>query len=293
MKAQVFASVVIATMVFVISPALADWSTPVPITELNSAASESGAYLSADGLTMYFDRGSIPGGTSWFQLYTATRSSLSSPFTNIAPISELSATAHVGHPCVSQDGLRLYYEKNWQIQISTRTSTSTPWSAGQYLNVLNSVGNVETPRLSADELTVVFDSPNGTGGHGGYDIFIASRLNTSVPFGNIRNLSELNSSANDFGASLSADGLSIYFTSVFSGQTLCYKATRDTVNDQFGGCEVLPFAAGFSNPTISADGKTMLLGANWDTYVSTIPEPATMVLLGLGGMIIRKFKGKR
>jgi hypothetical protein len=291
MKAQ-FCIFTVLTMI-ALNRVNADWSTPVPISELNTVANENNAWLSYDGLTMYFDRGNIPNGTYWFQLYTATRPNVNSPFTNIAPISELSANTHVWGPAVSQDGLRLYFTENWQFEMSTRASTSSPWSAGTALTILNAIGSVESPHISPDELTIVFDSPNGTGDMGGYDMYIATRSNTSSPFGNIRDLSELNSSKNDYGASLSADGLTIYFCSDRSGQVYCYQATRAGKNDPFGNPQQMSFPVGFACPTISADGKTMLLGTNYDLYVSTIPEPATLLILSLGGIMLRRMRGRQ
>ena len=60
--------------------ALGGWSTPVPITELNTANSESGPWLSNDNLTMYFSRS-----VDDWQLYQATRNSIGSPFGSIYP----------------------------------------------------------------------------------------------------------------------------------------------------------------------------------------------------------------
>lgn len=67
-----------------VAPVLAGWTTPVPITELNTAGWENGPWLSDDGLTIYFHRW-----TDHFRLYQATRSTVGSPFTSIRPISEL------------------------------------------------------------------------------------------------------------------------------------------------------------------------------------------------------------
>jgi hypothetical protein len=265
----------------IMNPALANWTTPVPITELNTTASESYPYLSADYLTIYFDRmDSTTHGC--FQLFKATRNTVNGEFTSVSSISELNVIGHdVTCPWISQDGLRLYYSEHWEFKVSTRASLNAVWSSGQPLSELNVLGSIEDPKLSAGECSIVFHSPFISDGKGGYDLYTASRPNTSVPFENIRNLSELNTSGDDVSPSLSADGLTIYFTST---QSLIYKATRSSVNDFFGAPEVMSFPAGFTS-AISMDGSTMLLEKNYDLYVSTIPEPTTLLLLGLGSLV--------
>ena len=56
----------------------------------------------------------------------------------------------------------------------------------------------------------------------------------------------------------------------------------------FGTAQLLSFPDNYSLNSISADGQTAYLGYNGDIYVSQIPEPVTLILLGLGGVIIRK-----
>jgi len=263
-----------------------DWSTPVQVSGLNSAYIESASYISEDGLTAYINRGSTPDHYV-FQIYKGTRTSINDPFT-VSRVSELSSYLHTTYAWQSTDGLRLYYNSDWSFKMSTRQSVNATWSSGSYITSLNNIGRVETLKLSSDELTAIFDSPDGPNVKGGYDMYIATRTDKNAPFANIRLLTELNTSAHDNGASITGDGLTIFFQSTRSGQMFCYKATRNSLADAFGTPEQLPFAAGFGIPTISADGKTLLLAYNNDIYISSIPEPATMMLLGLGALCLRK-----
>lgn len=281
MKVHTFIFIAIIIMAAVADQAFADWTTPVPVQGINTSAAESGWCLSDDGLTMYFDRT-----TDHWRLFQATRPTVNSAFSSATAISELNSSSYnTSYPSVSLDGLKMYYTYDSKLRVTTRSSTTSTWSAGQYLTELNTVGRVEDSRLSADECTIVFQSaPVG----GQYDMYIASRSDTSSPFSNIRNLSELNTSFNDGGASLSADGLTIYFGSDRSGQRNVYTATRSSISDLFSLPQVIPTFAGFGAPRISMDGQTMLLWNNWDVYVSTIPEPATMALLTLGGLMLRR-----
>jgi hypothetical protein len=97
--------------------------------------------------------------------------------------------------------------------------------------------------LTADELTIFWQSarPDGTGA---IDIWTASRSTTDQPFGNIRELSELNTVNNDGGPCISPDGLTLFFNCMYraggdEGTTGIYKTTRSSLSDPFGNVELV------------------------------------------------------
>ncbi len=280
--------------------AMATWTTPVPVTEVNTEFYDSSPFLSFDGLTLYFTRRE----TDTFyhnRIYEATREVPYGPFTSVRELSELnSSVRNVIWPWVSPDNLRMYYSKSVaRLIFSERASVTDPWPQGSNITELNALGKIYDPALSADELSIFFHSIDISGGQGGYDIWMATRPDLYSPFGNMTNLAGINTAANEMGAFISADGLSFYFTSSRSGESQIFKATRETLNDPFGNVEHLSLydnpGSNSGNPFLSSDGNTFYfvksISDAGDIYVSYIPEPATLILLSFGTLAL--IRGKR
>lgn len=99
---------------------------------------------------------------------------------------------------------------------------------------VNSPSMETDPSLTDDNLTIVFTSDRA-GGTGGLDLYIGTRTSTSDPFV-VRELTELDSTASDQSPEISADGLTIYFSTTRNGggDALIYKATRASTTVPFG-----------------------------------------------------------
>jgi hypothetical protein len=96
------------------------WSTPTFVPELTTVYGDASPTLTADRLTMYLAN---DGGTNGFEVYRATRNSLTSAWSAPAPVSELSSAAFDSDAFVTTDGTELYWS-------STRNATkSALWHA--------------------------------------------------------------------------------------------------------------------------------------------------------------------
>jgi hypothetical protein len=248
-----------------VGPTEGRWTEPVALVEVNTATAEEWSpTLSPDGLTFYFGRVNDRE-SSWGRIFQATRPS---PFSHFTSISELpgplnDVEGHVHGQWVSPDELRLYY--TWQpngvfrLQVSERRSVGDPWPVGRDIPELNLLGDrLVAPRLTPDELTIVFSGPQAEGHTGNYDLWMATRSDRSMPFDRPFNLESLNSPFNDIHGFITVDGLELYLASDRNGRFQLFKAARQDANSPFGEPVLMSlFDTPDDNcrfPCLSADG---------------------------------------
>ena len=255
---------------------LAGWTVPVPVTEINTeSAEEFTPFLSFDALTLYFAR--VHSNTFYYgRIFEATRQEPFGPFTSVKEIDGTlnSSPGHVFSPWVSPDNLRMYYMNElttrYLLKVSERVSVDDPWPQGSDISELNVLGDKPlTPRLTADELTIFFSSYNMQGGHGGYDLWMATRPDRFSPFGEVRNLAEINTAAHDMSACILPDGLTMIFSSNRNNPTnfQLFMATSPSLDQPFGNIEHLAFfdspGGGSIHPCLSSDGNVLYFMKNF------------------------------
>jgi Tol biopolymer transport system component len=271
-----------------------EWREPVPVTEVNTDfAEEMTPFLSFDGLTLYFAR--VRSDTFYYgRIFDATRQESFGPFTSVSEVSGTlnSSSGHVLSPWVSPDNLRMYYytesSSGWELKVTERATDNAPWQIGTNISELNALGNRhQTPRLTADELTIVFSSYNMPGGYGGYDIWMATRPDRYSPFGQVTNLAEINTASSDHAPFVSPDGLTLYFDSNRNGQFQLFQATRESLNEPFGNIEHLSLfdtpESSNAHPCVSSDGTAIYFIRNVEgensIWVSYRMEPYELAII--------------
>jgi len=196
-----------------------EWGPPVNLGPIvNSSAEDAGPHISADGLSLYFCS-TRPGGYAGGDIWVTTRPTTHNPWgppVNLGP--SINSSSNWG-PSISADGLSLFFHSlrpggsgGRDLWVTTRATVSDPWGEPFNLGPLvNSEAEDRAPRLSADGLSLFFDSDR-PGGYGLRDLWVSKRSTTNDPWEEPFNLGPIvNSSAEDAGPSISADGRTLYF----------------------------------------------------------------------------------
>ncbi len=143
--------------------------------------------------------------------------------TNLGPT--VNSSAWDVAPNISADGLELYFfstrpggSGQSDIWVTTRATKEDDW--GNPVNLGQTVNSSSWelyPCVSADGLTLYFGSDR-PGGSGGQDLYVATRAKIEDYWGSPVNLGPMvNSSAGEWGQSISTDGLELYFSSMRPG----------------------------------------------------------------------------
>jgi hypothetical protein len=189
---------------------------------------------------------------------------------------------------ISADGLELYfmssrpyggdisYGKLW---VATRETTEGGWSEPVDLGPpVNGSAYGGDPSLSADDLELYFNDgppPSMTGvthrpgGYGGSDLWVSTRATRKDFWDEPMNLGPIiNTSAFEGNASLTADGLQMFFSSNRPegyGDVDIYVTTRATTDDPWGTPvnlgPILNTSYWDSDPEITPDGLTLLFSS--------------------------------
>jgi len=195
-------------------------------------------------------------------------------FSTPEPIAELNTEAMENSPAISANGLTLYFISmrpgglgNGDIWYATRPDIHTVFGDAVNLEEINSTENERAPAISNDELTIYFVSDR-LGGVGDLDIWLATRTSTASAFGKPQNLSEVNSIGIENGPYISADGLTIYFTSDRPGSVGrwdIWVATRSEISAPFGEpVNVAELNTGNNDysPKLTEDGLIIYFASN-------------------------------
>ena len=243
---------------------------------INSFYEDSAPSISSDGLTLYFssDRS---GGSGSFDLWVARRESTENEWgttVNLGPI--VNASSYDDWPSISSDGLSLYFSSfrpggfgSDDIWVTTRATAEGDWSSPVNLGqTVNSSSGDFCPNISADGLSLFFVSER-PGGSGGWDIWMANRKSISNNWSAPVNLgSTVNSWTDEARPSISADGLSLFFSSNRPGgygNHDLWVTARATKDGSWGTPvnlgPMVNSSAWDSDTAISADGLSLIFAS--------------------------------
>jgi hypothetical protein len=266
-----------------------DWSAPVNLgAPINSTGSDQNAFLTKDGLTLYFssdrtDNGANGGLDIWVSQRPTTADAWGSPV-NVAALNTSSADLA---PNISPDGHLLFLASNRpgstpmsppgpvasiDIYLSRRTNTHDPLAWGTPVKVGSGVNTASADQApmylqSAEDGTTNLYFNRGVLQAGQGDIYSASVTRDGQVLGEAVPVSELNSTTNEAAVSIRHDGREIFFWSVRPGsvgQDL-WTSTRQSVHHPWSEpilVASLNTTANELTPNLSFDGRTLIFSSN-------------------------------
>jgi hypothetical protein len=197
------------------------------------------------------------------------------PPTNLGP--STNSSANDGSPSISADGCALYFHSlrpdgigRIDLWVTTRMSKCHQFGAPANLGpAINSPAIDQGPAISVDGLTLFFSS-NRPGGHGGADLWEATRASMQEPFGTPKNLGpSVNSAYHELGPAITADGKTLFFSSNRPGGTGrrdLWVSTRTSTSEPFGPATNLgpPVNSPSSEnrPSVTADGLKLVFSSD-------------------------------
>ena len=207
---------------------------------INSSYHDFSPWISADGLSLYF--ASVrPGGSGDFDLWVATRASMADDWSIPANLgATVNSSAKEWFPCISADGLTLYFTRGLtgsDIWVTIRNTIEDAWNPPLKLAPpVNSSATDAWPNISQDGCTLYFGS-NRSGGYGDYDIWAVTRTTTNDEWGEAINLGpSINTWDKEAGPCISTDGLSLFLHTRRSdgfGASDLYLTRRETIEDEW------------------------------------------------------------
>lgn len=244
------------------------WSSPVALTELNSADSEYSPSLTDDGLEIFF-ASNRPGGLGNFDIYTATRTSPALPFGAPTALTPLNSSLLEDGPALTPDSLTLYYCVSagttmdpCTLMRATRASRSSAFGSPQTVTELPDAWG---PYPTRDGRELIYTR---TGDSLSRATFSSGTLVDAGP------LAELNGMPSGF-ATLTADGLTIYYeTRITTTVIEIYGASRPAVGMPFGSpsrIDEIEGGQGYDgDPDISNADRTLTFASNRDNAATDI-----------------------
>lgn len=244
---------------------LGPFSAPVSIGYLGLQPSLYGPRLSRDGLTMFFSQTSR-GTFKDEDIFVSRRPNVGTPFGTAAVVTELVTKAQEGTAFLLFDDRTLYFSSERgggvggrDIWVATRPTPTSPFGTLVDVTELDSTSWEHLPSFTGDGLVVFFSSDRTAAM---WDIFTASRPNTSTPFSTPVTVAEVSQPpTTDTGPFITPDGLTLYFVTNVAPSGVAdfniWMTTRADRNSPFGApvrVDLFNSTGNDQDPYLTADG---------------------------------------
>ncbi len=254
-------------------PALGGFGTGSIVTELSTTVADGTPSFTADRLEVFFKSDRV-GGKGNYDIWHATRSSISSAWSAPVDVTAVNTIANDVGAEISADGLTLYLSSNrlgttgdLDFYMARRPDRDAPFAAATPIIELSSTELDEGLAVSPDGLVAYFHS-NRLDPTAEATLFRASRASTTNVWSPPVPVSELTSGTGDENPSVTADDCIIYFQSARAGTTGLadlWMARRPAPGQPFGTPENLGAInsnAYDADPQVSSDERFIMFVSN-------------------------------
>jgi len=198
-----------------------------PLSELNSLDQEYRAFMSDDGLNIFFDRQDSSTG---YHILTAVRSSPAAQFGAAAPVASVNDMGGNYEPFLTPEGMYLGSERGGNLSdLFLAPRVGAGFGAPVRLGVSSSAPE-EMPVVSSDGLTLYFAARDRDPAGQSWDVWMATRADLGQPFSAaaLVNASNgmINQAGRDIPAWISDDDCRLYYTTDRDGDLDVWVASR-------------------------------------------------------------------
>jgi hypothetical protein len=257
-----------------------DWSEPVNLGPIvNTAYAEAGAYISRDGLRLYFGS-TRPGGMGAFDIWVSRRPSANEPWGPPVNLGyPVNTEANEQTPTLTIDGHRLFFARDGaagyggqDLYVARRRNARDDggWMSVSNLGPgVNTASNEAGPTVFEENgvRTLYFSSTRATGL--GYEDIYVSTANPGEPFGDAELEVDVSTMYRDARPFVTRDGLELYLDSNRGDEAAfndLWVSVRSSVNEPWPTAVRLPEQVQSSRlearPVVSFDGTELYFHSN-------------------------------
>jgi WD40-like Beta Propeller Repeat len=256
-----------------------EWSTLVPVPNINSAFEDANPAISKDGLSLYFQSGR-PDGYGGLDIYVARRAATDLPWdvpVNLGPA--INTASFELAPALSRDGHYLFFVSpratglaDIYVSFRKHVHDDFAWEAPRMLGPEINTSFIDTApsffENDDDGLPQLYFNSNRPGGMGLNDVYM-TEMNPDGGFWPAVLVPELSSPQNDVGPEIFRNGLEMFFQSdrpgTLGGVDL-WTSVRDSVLDPWSPPlnlgVIVNSVSNDGGPAVSSDGEVLFFNSS-------------------------------
>jgi dipeptidyl aminopeptidase/acylaminoacyl peptidase len=246
---------------------LGAWSTPVPITELNSDTGDDDPSLTSDLLEIYFGTKRLNQGDE--DIFVAKRTATTQAWGTPALVANINTFSNETTGKVAADGLTIYFSSNranvndYQLYGSTRASRAVAFPAAAVIGFSSTSTNEYSPSPRPDLKRLIFCAGPTVAQEG---LWVSTRTLVTNVWGAPSLIAELDNAGSSECDPMEPNDLTVYFSSNRTGDSDLYVARRTAPNQPYGAptavTELNTAGSNDRDPWVSADERLMIFSSS-------------------------------